>query len=332
MMPDWRAKILQHFTPQISNLTLAADPDGILLEEGILAGIRARGFELLTFDDPIAFRYAYESKYRSRWDQGELTELVVVLRSQSHELGRLPYDIFEAGRKLSFTLMDLFPSLSYPVLRSLDLSCLGVLHEALQKFPQPNLADKATCDFILRHVFFMAPEIINTPSELLHILLKKHYQRLLIPVCLEERFIEVLSLNGGFQNWPLADIIPNRDLFFSFLQERWPVYLESLDVPEADRIKMPLEAYGLRFPGPAHLPFGHDDIRIYMDNLFLEGMLKPVELPRAEKLVQQWVSVGIVIKEAQRKREQVKKLIRLVEASVPNDQSFHQEWISFALK
>ena len=332
MMPDWRAKILQHFTPQISNLTLAADPDGILLEEGILAGIRARGFELLTFDDPIAFRYAYESKYRSRWDQGASTELVVVLRSQSHELGRLPYDIFEAGRKLSFTLMDLFPSLSYPVLRSLDLSCLGVLHEALQKFPQPNLADKATCDFILRHVFFMAPEIINTPSELLHILLKKHYQRLLIPVCLEERFIEVLSLNGGFQNWPLADIIPNRDLFFSFLQERWPVYLESLDVPEADRIKMPLEAYGLRFPGPAHLPFGHDDIHIYMDNLFLEGMLKPVELPRAEKLVQQWVSVGIVIKEAQRKREQVKKLIRLVEASVPNDQSFHQEWISFALK
>ncbi len=56
MMPDWRAKILQHFTPRISNLTLAADPDGILLEEGILAGIRARGFELLTFDDPIAFR------------------------------------------------------------------------------------------------------------------------------------------------------------------------------------------------------------------------------------------------------------------------------------
>jgi len=332
IMEGWREKILQHFTPQISKLTLAADPDGILLEEGILADIRTRGFELLTFDDHIAFRYAYESKYRSRWDQGELTELVVVLRSEFHELGRLPYDIFEAGRKLSFTLMDLFPSLSYPVLRSLDMSCLNALHAALQKFPQPNLADKATCDFILRHVFHMAPEIINTPSELLHVLLKKHYQRLLIPRCLEERFIEVLSLNGGFQDWPLEDIIPKRNLFFSFLQERWPVYLEGLDVPQAERIKMPLEAYGLRFPGPAHLPFGHDNIRIYMDNLFLEGMLKPVELPRAEKLAQQWVSVGIVINETQRERDRLRKLIRSVEASAPNEKSFHQEWVSFALK
>jgi hypothetical protein len=332
MTPDWRAKILQHFTPRISKLTLAADPDGILLEEGILADIRARGFELLTFDDHIAFRYAYESKYRSRWDQGELTELVVVLRSESHELDRLPYDIFEAGRKLSFTLMDLFPSLSYPVLRSLHMSCLDALHNTLQKFPQPNLGDKATCDFILRHVFHMAPEIINTPSELLHILLKKHYQRLLIPRCLEERFIEVLSLDGGFQDWPLEEIITKRDLFFSFLQERWPVYLKSLDVPEADRIKMPQESYGLDFSGPAHLPFGHDDIRIYMDNLFLEGMLKPVEISGAEKLAQQWVSVGIVINEAHRKREQVKNLVRSVASSVPDDQAFHQQWVSFAFK
>ncbi len=212
------------------------------------------------------------------------------------------------------------------------MSCLDALHDALQKFPQPNLADKGTCDFILRHVFYMAPEILNTPSELLHVLLKKHYQRLLIPRCLEERFIEVLSLNGDFQDWPLEDIIPNRDLFFSFLQERWPVYLESLQIPEAERIKMPMEAYGLRLGGPAHLPFGHDDIRIYMDNLFLEGMLKPVELSGAEKPAQQWVSVGIVINEAQRKREQAQKLVRLVEASVPNEESFHQEWVSFSLK
>ncbi len=96
-MAGWRAKILQHFTPQISKLTLAADPDGILLEEGILAEIRAKGFDLLPFDDHIAFRYAYESKYRAKWDQGDSTELVVVLRSESHELSHLPFDIFQAG-------------------------------------------------------------------------------------------------------------------------------------------------------------------------------------------------------------------------------------------
>ena len=31
-----------------------ADPDGLLLEEGILEGIRKRGFELIPFEDHIA--------------------------------------------------------------------------------------------------------------------------------------------------------------------------------------------------------------------------------------------------------------------------------------
>ncbi len=60
---------------------------GFLLEEGILAGIRDRGFELIPFEDHIAFRYAYESKFRSRWDRGEQTDLVVVLCAQASELG-----------------------------------------------------------------------------------------------------------------------------------------------------------------------------------------------------------------------------------------------------
>jgi len=64
--PSWRDQVLKAFTPQVSRLTLAADPDGLLLEEGVLTGVRERGFDLIPFDDHIAFRYAYESKYRAR--------------------------------------------------------------------------------------------------------------------------------------------------------------------------------------------------------------------------------------------------------------------------
>ena len=331
-MKGWRAKILQYFTPQVSKLTLAADPDGILLEEGILAEIRAKGFDLLPFDDHIAFRYAYESKYRAKWDRGDSTELVVVLRSESHELSHLPFDIFQAGRKLSFCLTDLFPNLSYPILRSLDLSYLDTLDDALKKFPQSNLGDKASCDFILRHVFYIVPEIINSPSELLHILLRKHYQRLMIPSCLEDRFLEVLSLNETFKSWPLEQIVPKREKFFFFLQERWPIYLERLITSDSKEVKMPLEKYGLEFSGPSDLPFDHDDIRVYMDNLFLEGILKPVIFSTPEKLSQKWVSVGLIFNEKARKRDQLKKLIRSVESVIPEGQSFYHEWISFALK
>ena len=91
-MSSWRDQILREFTPQVARLTIVADPDGLLLEEGILEGIRQRGFDLIPFDDHIAFRYAYESKFRSRWDRGEQTDLVVVLRSSDSDLSALPFD------------------------------------------------------------------------------------------------------------------------------------------------------------------------------------------------------------------------------------------------
>ena len=31
--------------------------------------LRHRGFDLIEFSDPVEFRYAYESQYRSKWDR-----------------------------------------------------------------------------------------------------------------------------------------------------------------------------------------------------------------------------------------------------------------------
>src|SRR6187399_831020 len=87
-MANWRDTILENFKPKISRLTLVADPDGLLTEEGMLSAIKDRGFDLIPFDDSIAFRFAYESQYRSQWDQGQNTDLVVVLRSVEPQLNK----------------------------------------------------------------------------------------------------------------------------------------------------------------------------------------------------------------------------------------------------
>ena len=70
-MNSWRDAILKEFTPHAARLTIAADPDGLLQEERILKAIAERSFELMAFEDHVAFRYAYESRFRSRWDRGE---------------------------------------------------------------------------------------------------------------------------------------------------------------------------------------------------------------------------------------------------------------------
>lgn len=61
---DWQKRILSQFVPGVSPIILAVDPDGLLQNEHILAGLQERGFSLLWFEDPIAFRYAYESRFR----------------------------------------------------------------------------------------------------------------------------------------------------------------------------------------------------------------------------------------------------------------------------
>ena len=85
-MADWRASLLQEFVPQLAGLTLVADPDGLLLEEGVLASIRERGFEILEYEDPIEFRFALAGK-RARIAGAEKNtwEIIVAFRGPVEE-------------------------------------------------------------------------------------------------------------------------------------------------------------------------------------------------------------------------------------------------------
>lgn len=329
-MSNWRDQILREFTPNVARLTLVADPDGLLLEEGILAGIRERGFELIPFEDHVAFRYAYESKFRSRWDQGEQTDLVVVLRSAESDLGCLPYDLLQAGRKLSFNLGEIFPNLSYPIVTALDRGDLDALYEAQKRHAPGVLGDNATKEFVLRHVFEIAPELIRKPSDLLRALLRRHYREQRIPALLDERFVQVLRQQGDFDEWPLETIIPDREAFFAFLQERWPVFLNQSAIQDATGVRDDEKPYGFEYPGPSDLPFDHDDIRVYIDNLFVEGLLEAVPHDKAESLSKTWLAIGIRTDAQADRTRRVDGLLDTLAVDIPNEGTRHDDWFHFA--
>jgi hypothetical protein len=329
---NWRDQILREFTPQVSRLTVVADPDGLLLEEEILAGIRERGFELIPFEDHVAFRFAYESKYRVKWDRGEVTDLVVVLRAPTQDLRSLPYDLLQAGRRLSFSLADLFPNLSYPVLDKLDRADLDAVYRAQLQHKPGKLGDNATKDFLLRHVFEIAPELIKQPVDLLRVLLRRHYRGIRIPKVLDDRLVLVLESDGRFIEWPLAQVVPDREAFFSFLQERWPIFLEGQPVPAAGVIREPGAGYGLKFGGPTELPFDHDDVRVYVDSLFLEGHLRPVQNQHAEKWSKSWAAIGLSLDPQADRARRYGGLLDAIEKSVPVENARHTEWLTFAMR
>jgi len=329
-MSSWRDAILNDFVPNVSKLTLVADPDCLLTEEKLALELRGRGFDLIEFSDPVEFRYAYESKYRSIWDRGEHTDLVVVLRLQNAELESLPYDLLQAGRKLSFNLGDLFPHLSYPVIEKLDRSLLDALFEAQRKSPPDRMGDNATKDFILRHVFGIAAELIANEVELLRALLRLHYGKLQIPQMLAERLIQVLKGHDGFKAWPLSEIVPDDEAFFAFLQERWPLFLSRLG--SAHQVREDSPEYGLKYPGPDRLPFDHQDIKVYIDNLFLEGKLTPVEAKGIEVDAGSWVRSGIATSGVDDDELRISRLFGLVEKELPTAEARYSDWTAFALK
>lgn len=329
-MSGWRDVILKDFVPSLSKLTLVADPDRLLTEEKMILALRERGFDLIAFSDSVEFRYAYESQYRSMWDRGEQTDLIVALHLPNAEMESLPYDLLRAGRKLSFNLGDIFPNLSYPVIEQIDRSLLDALFEAQRKFSQDRMGDNTSKDFILRHVFGIAAELIGNEVELLRALLHLHYGNLQMPRMLAERLVQVLKGQEGFKNWPISEIVPDSAAFFAFLQERWPIFLARLVAVNQVREDSP--EYGLKYSGPDCLPFDHQDIKVYIDNLFLEGKLFPIEAKGIEIDSESWVRSGIAVSGEESDERRVSRLFSLLDKELPAAQARYSDWIAFAVK
>ena len=331
----WRASILEHFTPEIAEatrLTIVSDPDELLTEEVILGELRSRGFDLVPFDDHVAFRFAYESRYRQIWDRNERTNLVVVLRSPSGDIDELPYDLLEQARHqercLKFSVVDIFPALSPNVVRELDRSCFDRLFEAQAEHEPERMGLDATRDFVLRHVFEVAPELITTPERLLGALLRRHYRGVSIPASFDERLIRLLRESGRWEGWPLQEIVPNRSAFLAFLNERWPHFVRKAIHGEHALQSLPAE--GFLIPGPVGLPFGHDDVKVYIDNLFQEGWLTPTDAFKGDQVPEPWMRVGIAGQEGEDRSLRFERLFARLKDELPAESADHRSWVAYA--
>jgi hypothetical protein len=308
-MADWRDTILQNFQKHIARLTLVADPDGLLTEERMLTAIKDRGFDLIPFDDPIAFRFAYESQFRSLWDQGLKTDLVVVLRSPQQRLDRLPHDLLQAGRRLEFALHKIFPKLNYPVLASLDRSYLDAIYEAYQRYDGDALTERETKEFALKHCFRIVPELINTPVELLKMLLSLHSRQVHLPTILSEHLIECLGKEKAIKKWPMGEILPDREAFLRFLQGEWAAFVATGGSPSAKDM----------------VPFSHEDVRAYIDTLFLDGLLTPVPVEELSSFPN-WMRTGVLHDIRADAIRRYNLLRERFEAELPASDASHRDW------
>ena len=90
--------------------------------------------------------------------------------------------------------------------------------------------------------------------------------------------------------------------------------------------------YDLQFPGPAHLPFDHDDVRVYVDNLFTDGLLAPAGGISRALVAGSWMAVGVAGSEGADQAARFRKLLQLLQSERPSSSSDHQAWIQAATR
>lgn len=324
-MREWHDVILQALPSGLSSVTVVYDPDSLLREQDILDAVRERGFCIIDIDDPIQFRFAWESQFRVGWDNGEASQLLILIPYAQHSVPSLPFDVLTDSRVVHYSLAQLFPQLEYSVLKSLDPGHYELLFNAVQVADIGVLGTNATSDFILRHVFEVAPELVKTPVDCLRMLLRRHYVRLNVPQMLDDRMDTLLRERSQLVDWLIAPLLRDRTVFLRFLQERWNAYVVAADKAGSQRVVFVVA-------GPRSLPFAHDDIRVYIDNYFTDGLLQPLPVSTDHLFLSSWESVGVSVDRRVVAEQRAMRLsLRLME-QIPSTEARTDEWCRFAYR
>lgn len=325
----WRQPIIDALAPGASHFYIIEDDDHLISEPGIQKAL-AGHFNFYMFDDSIALRYFYESKIRT--NNGSPEQLIISIDSENTDIRNLPFDITNQAKVVNLSLADCFPYFYCNVLRSLEPEELDILFQAVYEYTPGKLGDLASRDFVLRHVYQVAPEVIQSFSDLLRTLLRLHYRDIELPELLKNRLSDLLIRRKQFADWPLKDIISSKQCFFAFLQDHWLAYVEAVRISLKNGTKEPLAVYCVENKNSAEiiLPYGHDDVRVYIDNLFLEGFLTPIEVKNPEQLNEHWCLVGVQINAEKEYLKRIDGLINRCFDSLPDESSRHQAWYQFA--
>lgn len=325
-MSHWTDRILSHFTADLTRLWVACDPDEVLLDEKLLAELRSRGFEVMLYEDPFAFRAEFEERYRGAWDRGEAgpaPSLVLHLRGADQNV--LPWDIVHHGRVARLSLAELFPRLGYSTVKQVEPEHLAVLFDAHEAELQSARGENESKDFILEHVYQLTPRSIRTPVDFWRELLRMHFANRSLPPLFAKHAAGILQGKGLFADQPVAAWLSSKSVLLRVVQDAWYRYLTGLGLDGSRTGEPPPPDYVAKI----EIPFDHSDVQVLVDSMFLDGTLHPMAVHSVPAAMPSWIKAGIVQDPAALQALVLKGVDGLI-ASIPSDAASHKDWSEFA--
>lgn len=335
ILSSWRKSLLDDLITDISKITLVFDSDSLLRDELLVRELFSRGFQLMELEDTIEFRYIFESRYRKILETDKSKELIIITQLSKSESSNIPFDILEKSRQITVELSSIFPNLSYSVLEELDYNLLDCVYEAQSKKKVDRLGLNATKEFILREVFNFESDQPFLEVDLLQYLLKMHYEGMSIPSTLVERMITTLKRSPDLGELNLSELITSSSAFYEFILERWELFVQRTISPESTNDEDGLLKHGeLKYKGLYDIPFQDQSLRVYIDSMFMDGVLTPVVLSEddIEKIQEKWVLNGVTCSEAESSQKKLIGIFSALDRIEFSNIVLHKEWVELATK
>lgn len=324
-MTSWTERILQDFPEDLSPFWIASDPDNLLLDERLLQVLRDRGFEVLPFENSIAFRVEYEERYRAAWDKGASGSCKsLVLQYSGTDLSVLPWDYLQAARRVNLSLADLMPKLNSSVIRQIDNAHLEMLFAAYNSFTSQVLGESLTKEFILTHLFEISPHLLRKPESFWREAFRLFYRGVTLPPVLAQHVAKILS-DTAVGHLPVEDLLSSKGTMVRTVQLAWCRFLEDQGVV----IDSTERETGSERTTSVAIPFDHAEIRVIVDTLFLEGVLQPVHVRSTPTVLPDWIKLG-AIQSSINLRDLVGGGIGSVAAKLPSPEATHRDWVDAA--
>lgn len=324
-MTSWSERILQAFPEDISPFWIARDPDNLLLDEQILQVLRDRGFEVLPFYDPIAFRVEYEERYRAAWDNGSMGSCkALVLQFSGTDMSILPWDYLQQARQVDLSLGDLMPKLNASVIRQIDSTDLDRLFSAHNTYATQVLGESMTKEFLLTHLFEVNPYLMRKPEIFWREAFGLLYRGVVLPPVLAQYVAKILT-DSVLGSLPVEGLLSSNGAMARAVQAAWGRFLEERGV----EFEHPDLGSGSQATTVIDIPFDHADIRVIVDTLFLEGALQPVNARTVPATLPDWIRLG-AIQSPTSLHDLVEGGIRSVAAKLPAQEATHRDWTDAA--
>ena len=280
-----------------------SDEYRLLRDKNVQKLLNGENCEVYFYDDPIVFRYAYETTLRHIERTNRPSTLIAI---PDYQFNQIPYDIYQDANRITLSLASIFPKFVGSIVQQCPTELYQKMFEAHSQCPGV-LSDNDTIDFILREVFSIdaskfADEVSVVKAALIY------FEGFSEP--LPRTFINYLSQKATDVSSEVFGCFTSQDVLVRRLNEQWKAYIKNYLNDQ------------LAEDSSLHQSYFND---LYI-RAHLENFISPIEV-FSDTDYEKWMLPGLIVKDANIEYIENEKKYLFQETYETFDRP---EWIGFA--